>query len=1108
MTEGTSKPVASSNNMSFSTSTFTTLRDQTALLEVLVGTDLAAKSAKWVIHEDLLTSNSGLVKAMMSHGFQEKSERIIRMPEEEPDIFDHYVNFLYSGRITTSVLEEQIEMYCLGTRLQDPKFEYACYTAIKAAWTSYSAVDIRFIMDETVERDPLRELCIEQVSRGILSGRYKFAEQAEKELLSDYMAELMDGVVRQVALQNNSGFSRPTRPPEPSPASPPPTSSAPVTQPSRLFGDTTLPYTPNIGWHFGAAGSQPQVSTTQSTSGSQPHTASTQPGLFSGFTFGSQVRDPGSSAFPPSSLASATGINPYGSIITSAAPRPSLFGSALANPPFGRAPSSSLSGNAPSTSLLGTATSRPLFGNTPSTTSTGPVGDGSRSTSTARQHPYPSFTFGPPASASETSGSASSAQQEQQSANVSESGLRFEGESLVSKGKEKDITTLDLSIDSGSSEHSPQYTPTSSKDGELPEEKIRCVCGHLEEEGGIPRAMICCDGCDVWQHNDCVGFDEEYGPDTYLCEKCKPEDHEKLLAAMWKPKNPWEAARGRKGKKAAGPSTQVAKHIEDNSVPESSMISGSAVSEKSTNDQSVRSDQSQDSVTDPELYQKIEDAIRRSILPELNGPRTDQKPTQVQAQVATGFTTSDKEPSPAGRLGQKNEGFVQYANSSGSSSSSSPFATASKEQCRGTDQVFEKSSQGKERASFGTGDTFVDSKAPLSLTGGADTAFPFYNTTAAPPFRTPPKATKTDKTSASPSIFRGSVLANDPAPPDTPKFGLPTQLSPPAEIRKAQAAVAAKPGPEDTVGSRSRSQFRVATPENTAIQNGNAQEGVASQSKTNETNAVSEASNITNPPYYAAQSQPQQPVHSAQSPAQKGSQTNRSSTLMRPFPFNELNSRAEVTVPPIDAYILPNRGQTSREGYDSPGFGRSQTGGFGSGTAYLGKVNPLVAPPTYDFAQPPTGTFGGNVSAFGQFNTPTKPQKSASGSSASPFGSSNSRSPQVAEQPQIPAPRSSASPLGQVNPPPSSETRQPQATTFRSGAFGFSPPSSYSEPASGQAQPSSFASSPSGFGTTRSASGLADVSREVRASGARIEGLSKIRTKESEPAVAGRFLKD
>jgi hypothetical protein len=69
---------------------------------------------------------------------------------------------------------------------------------------------------------------------------------------------------------------------------------------------------------------------------------------------------------------------------------------------------------------------------------------------------------------------------------------------------------------------------------------IRCVCGAKEDDGG--RMMICCDNCSAWQHNDCMGITENVNelPDNYLCEKCKPEDHKELLAAIARGEKPWD----------------------------------------------------------------------------------------------------------------------------------------------------------------------------------------------------------------------------------------------------------------------------------------------------------------------------------------------------------------------------------------------------------------------------------------------------------------------------------------------------------------------------------------------------------------------------------------
>ena len=78
------------------------------------------------------------------------------------------------------------------------------------------------------------------------------------------------------------------------------------------------------------------------------------------------------------------------------------------------------------------------------------------------------------------------------------------------------------------------------EDEEEEEEIIRCVCGLYEEEDDVPRAMICCDNCSAWQHNDCMGLAEDYAPEKYFCEQCRPQDHKQMVAALKKGEKPWE----------------------------------------------------------------------------------------------------------------------------------------------------------------------------------------------------------------------------------------------------------------------------------------------------------------------------------------------------------------------------------------------------------------------------------------------------------------------------------------------------------------------------------------------------------------------------------------
>lgn len=51
--------------------------------------------------------------------------------------------------------------------------------------------------------------------------------------------------------------------------------------------------------------------------------------------------------------------------------------------------------------------------------------------------------------------------------------------------------------------------------------------------------MICCEKCDVWQHNLCMGWPEEEVEEDYYCEACAPQSHVELLAAMKRGEKPW-----------------------------------------------------------------------------------------------------------------------------------------------------------------------------------------------------------------------------------------------------------------------------------------------------------------------------------------------------------------------------------------------------------------------------------------------------------------------------------------------------------------------------------------------------------------------------------------
>lgn len=93
-------------------------------------------------------------------------------------------------------------------------------------------------------------------------------------------------------------------------------------------------------------------------------------------------------------------------------------------------------------------------------------------------------------------------------------------------------------------------TPASESPGKedgvegKPDDIIRCVCGASEEDEDDDRMMIQCEGCDAWQHTQCMGILKKKIPKQYFCEICSPEQHEFLLGQMALGEKPWEKKGG------------------------------------------------------------------------------------------------------------------------------------------------------------------------------------------------------------------------------------------------------------------------------------------------------------------------------------------------------------------------------------------------------------------------------------------------------------------------------------------------------------------------------------------------------------------------------------
>ncbi len=59
-------------------------------------------------------------------------------------------------------------------------------------------------------------------------------------------------------------------------------------------------------------------------------------------------------------------------------------------------------------------------------------------------------------------------------------------------------------------------------------EDIRCVCENTDDDG----FTIQCEDCLVWQHAVCVGISKDNVPESYFCELCRPDLHQKVSQFM------------------------------------------------------------------------------------------------------------------------------------------------------------------------------------------------------------------------------------------------------------------------------------------------------------------------------------------------------------------------------------------------------------------------------------------------------------------------------------------------------------------------------------------------------------------------------------------------
>lgn len=66
------------------------------------------------------------------------------------------------------------------------------------------------------------------------------------------------------------------------------------------------------------------------------------------------------------------------------------------------------------------------------------------------------------------------------------------------------------------------------------EEIYRCICGKSAPPN-TEYYSICCDGCEKWQHEECMGLDHDecQAKEHYYCEQCRPVEHHDVYVSVY-----------------------------------------------------------------------------------------------------------------------------------------------------------------------------------------------------------------------------------------------------------------------------------------------------------------------------------------------------------------------------------------------------------------------------------------------------------------------------------------------------------------------------------------------------------------------------------------------
>ncbi|KAL9095494.1 MAG: hypothetical protein Q9165_002365 [Trypethelium subeluteriae] len=176
-------------------------------ITVLVG----LKAQKFIIHENALRSKSPFFEAALSKPWAEARERRVTLPEDDPEVFKLYVQWLYTDRIHCSTppgnnskgwdfiheMDLIIKAYCLGEKLQDVAFKdslidsfIALRSLEKDMWLPHLPIT-KFLWENTPKGSSMRRLVVDYYVWLHAADATQVKQSDCLEFLQDFVAGLL-----------------------------------------------------------------------------------------------------------------------------------------------------------------------------------------------------------------------------------------------------------------------------------------------------------------------------------------------------------------------------------------------------------------------------------------------------------------------------------------------------------------------------------------------------------------------------------------------------------------------------------------------------------------------------------------------------------------------------------------------------------------------------------------------------------------------------------------------------------------------------------------------------------------------------------------------------